>query len=152
MRRNLRPLEPGRDIFGDHLGGVREALTAGKLLAVVDDVNLEANLLRHYRKLVTDVAGADDVELGRWFDRLDVDAHLASADQSRLLREVIVQLVVHELRLPVRDGFASLPERIVLVTAAADRADQPPVGEDQHLRPDTLRSRPGGRDDGDERG
>ena len=48
-----------------------------------------------------DVAGADDVELGRRFDRLDVDVHLPAADQPGFLREVVRQLVVHQLRLAV---------------------------------------------------
>ena len=51
------------------------------------------------REVEADVAGADDVELGRRLDRLDVDVHLAAADQSGLLGEVVGQLVVHELRL-----------------------------------------------------
>ena len=70
----------------------------GELLAVVDDVDAEADLVRDAREVKADVAGADDVELGRRLDRLDVDVHLAAADQPGLLREVVVELVVHELR------------------------------------------------------
>src|SRR6185369_1413419 len=74
------------------------------------------------------------------------------ADQAGLLREVIVQLVVHELRRPAEDRLARLPERVVLVAAAADGPDDPAVTEDEHLRADALRRRPGGRHDRDERG
>ena len=70
----------------------------GELLAVVDDVHAEADLVRQPREVEADVAGADDVELGRRLDRLDVDVHLPAADQPGLLREVVVELVVHELR------------------------------------------------------
>ena len=98
-----------------------------------------------------DVAGADDVELGRRLDRLDVDVHLPAADQAGLLREVVGQFVVHELRLRARDGLARLPERVVLVAAAANRADHAAVAEDEHLGADALRRRAGGRDDRDER-
>ena len=78
---------------------VGEALAVGELLAIVDDVHPEADLVREPRQVEADVAGAEDVELGRRLDRLDVDVHLPAADQPGLLREVVVQLVVHELRL-----------------------------------------------------
>ena len=35
------------------------------------------------------MAGADDVQLGRGLDRLDVDVHLPAADEPGLLREVV---------------------------------------------------------------
>ena len=69
-----------------------------ELLAIVDDVDAEADFLREPREVEADVAGADDVELGRRLDRLDVDVHLPAADEAGLLREVVGQLVVHELR------------------------------------------------------
>ena len=77
---------------------VGKALAVGELLAVVDDVHAEADLVRELREVEADVAGADDVELGRRLDRLDVDVHLSAADQPGFLREVVVELVVHELR------------------------------------------------------
>src|SRR5262245_48772561 len=58
---------------------------------------------------------------------------------------------MNELRLPVRDGFARLPERVVFVTAAADGADDAAVGKDEHLGAHALWRRPGGGHDGDER-
>ena len=70
----------------------------GELLAIVDDVDAEADLVRQAREVEADVAGADDVELGRRLDRLDVDVHLSAADEPGLLREVVRQLVVDELR------------------------------------------------------
>ena len=48
--------------------------------------------------------------------------------------------------------LARLPERVVLVAAAADRADRAAVGEDQHLGAGALRRGAVGADDGDERG
>ena len=95
----VRPRDPRRDVVDDDLRGGREALGVRELLAVVDDVDAEADLVREPRQMEADVAGADDVQLGRRLDRLDVDVHLAAADQPGLLREVVVELVVHELRL-----------------------------------------------------
>ena len=92
-----------------------------------------------------DVPRADNVELGRRLDRLDVDAHLPAADQPGLLREVVVELVVHELRLARGDRLARLPERVVLVAPAADRADHAAVAEHEHLCADALRRRAGRR-------
>ena len=126
-------------------------LAVGELLAIVHDVHAEADLVRQPREMEADVAGADDVQLGRRLDRLDVDVHLPAADEPGLLREIVGQLVVHELRPPVGDRLARLPERVVLVAAAADRADDAAVGEDEHLRADPLRRRSGRRDDRDER-
>ncbi len=128
-----------------------EALGAGELLAVVDDVHVEADLVRHLRDEVADVSGAEDVDLWRRFDRLDEHFHLAAADEPGLLGEVVVELVLHGERAALLDGLARLPERLVLVAAAADRADRAPVGVDEHLGADALRRRAGGRHDGDER-
>ena len=47
------------------------------------------------------MAGADDVEPRRGFERIDVDVHLPSADQPVLLGEVVVELVVEQRRRPV---------------------------------------------------
>ena len=93
------------------------------------------------RQVPADVAGADDVELRRRRERIDVDVHLPSADQAVLLREVVVELVVEQRAPAGRDGFARLPERVVLVAAAADRADRAAVGEDEHLGAGPLRRR-----------
>ena len=49
------------------------------------------------------------------------------------------------------DGLARLPERVVLVAAAADGADDAAVGVDEHLRADPLRRRAVRRDDRHER-
>ena len=123
----------------------------GELLTVVDDVDSEADLVGEPREVISHVPGADDIQLGRGLDRLDVDVHLSAADEAGFLREVVGQLVVHELRPAVGDRFPGLPERVVLVAAAADRADDASVGEHQHLGPDPLRRRAGGGDNGDER-
>ena len=151
VRRQVGARDPRGDVLDDDFDGVGKTFPVRKLLAVVDDVNAEADFVRDAREMKADVAGADDVELGRGFDGLDVDVHLAAANQTGFLREVVVQLVVDELRLARRDRFARLPERVVLVTAAADRADNAAVAEDEHLGADTLRRRPDGGHDRDER-
>jgi hypothetical protein len=87
------------------------------------------------------MAGAEDDKLRRRLDRLDEHLHLPSADQSALLGEVVRQLVLHEDRLVRAQRLPRLAERIALVAAAADRANHPPVGMDQHLRADPLRRR-----------
>ena len=46
----------------------------------------------------------------------------------------------------------ALPERVVLVAAAADGADDPAVGEDEHLGAGPLRRRAVRADDGHKRG
>src|SRR5690606_39328916 len=132
-RRGLHPLGGRR---GEYLDRVREPFAVRELLAVVDDVHLEADRRRQLTELAADMSGAEDVELRRRLDRLDEDVHLPSADQPRLLGEVVAELVVDELRAPGGERLARLPERVVLVAAAADGADGPPVGEDEHLRAD----------------
>ena len=64
-----------------------------------------------------------------------------------LLDEVVVEVVLDEGRLAGGDRLARLAERVVLVAAAADRADDAAVGEDQHLGADALRRRAVGADD-----
>ena len=138
-------------MIDDDVDAFAEALRVGELLAVVHDVDAEARLVRHLRDEVADVTGAEDVDVRRRLDRLDEDFHLAAADQPGLLREVVVQLVLHAERPPRPDRLARLPERVVLVAAAADRADRPAVGVDEHLGADALRGGAGRAGDGDER-
>ena len=99
-----------------------------------------------------DVAGADDVEVRSGQERIDVDVHPAAADQAVLLREVVVQLVVDDCERPSSRAEPRLADRVVLVAAAADRADGTAVREDEHLRAGALRRRPLGADDRHERG
>ncbi len=99
-----------------------------------------------------DVAGADDVEVWRGEERIDVDVHPAAADQAVLLREIVVQLVVDDLRAAIVQGEPGLADRVVLVAAATDRSHDATVREDQHLRAGALRSGPLGANDGHERG
>ena len=130
--------------------GVRKSLAVREFLAIVHDVDAEANFVREIRERKSHMSRADHVQLGRWFNRLDVHAHLAPADEARLLREIVVELVVHELRPSIEDGFTRLPEGVVLVTTAANRSNEPSIAKHQHLRADALRRRTGRRDDGDE--
>ena len=100
---------------------------------------------------MADVSGADHVERRRGRDRVDVNLHLAAADQPGFLDEIVVEVVLDERGTPRRDRLARATERVVLVAAAADRADGAAVGEDEHLRADPLRRRADGADDRHER-
>ena len=66
---------------------------------------LEPDVGGDARQVIADVPGADDEEPRRRRERIDVHVHAASADESVLLREVVVQLVVEQRRLP--DAIAS---------------------------------------------
>ena len=134
--------EPLRDVVDDDVDALAESLRAGELLAIVDDVDPEADFVRQLRDEVADVPGAEDVDVRRRLHRLDEDFHLPSADEPGLLREVVVQLVLDVQRATVRDRLAGFPERVVLVTAAADRADRAAVRVDEHLGPNALRRGP----------
>jgi hypothetical protein len=59
---------------------------------------------------------------------------------------------VDELRPAAGDRLPGFPERIVLVAAAADGADDTAVREDEHLGADPLRRRSERRHDRHERG
>ena len=96
------------------------------------------------------MAGAEDVEIWLGLHGLDEDLHLSATDQPGLFGEVVVELVLDVHRPARLDRFARLPEGVVLVASAADRAHGAAVRVDEHLRPDALRRRAGGRGDGDE--
>jgi hypothetical protein len=99
-----------------------------------------------------DVARSDDVEVRGWEEWIDMDIHPSTANQAVLLREVVIQLVVDDLRSPVVQREAGFPDRIVLVAAPADRPHRATVGEDKHLRTGALRRGPLGADHRHERG
>ena len=46
VRRERVSRQPGRDVFGDDLGGVGKSLAVRELLAIVDDVDAEADFVR----------------------------------------------------------------------------------------------------------
>ena len=127
--------KPRWNVVDNDFGRVGKPLGVGELLAIVDDVHAEADLVSQSREVEADMPGADDVELGRRLDRLDVHVHLAAADEPGFLREVVRKLVVHELRASVGNRLASLPERVVLVAAAADGADARPSANTSILAP-----------------
>ena len=102
-------------------------------------------------QVIADVAGADDVEPRRRFERLDIDLHLAAAHQSVLLGEVVVEVVLDQCGLRDWIDFLRLPERVVLVAAAPDGAHGAAVRKDEHLCADPLRRRAIGRHDRHER-
>ena len=132
--------------------GVRKPLAVGEFLAVVDDVDAKADLVREMRQMEADVARANDVQLRRRFDRLDIDAPSGRRKSGRSparshRRARSGRAAGWRLRIASR----AFPERVVLVAPAADGADHPAVAKDQHLGADTLRRRPGGGDDRHER-
>ena len=102
--------DPGWNVVDNDLIGLRESFAIGELLAVVDHVDAEAHLVRQPREMEADMAGADDVQLGRRLDRLDIDVHLSAADEPGLLGEIVRELVVDQLRAAAEDRFARLPE------------------------------------------
>ena len=67
------------------------------------------------------------------------------------LGKVVRQLVAHSAGLARLQRLARLPQRFVLVAAAANGADDAAVGVDEHLGADALRRRAVGGDDGDQR-
>ena len=127
-------------------------LGIGKRGAVVDDVHAEAGLVRHLREVETDVAGAENVDRRRCFDRLDEHFHLAAADESCLLCEVVVEVVLDGGGLASFEDLPRLANGVVLVTAAADGADDAAIAEDEHLGADALRRGTVRRHDGHQRG
>src|SRR5262249_34699937 len=89
----------------------------------------------------------------RRFNWLDVDAHLTAANETGLLCEVVVELIVDELRSSIEDRLARLAKGVVLIAPAADGSDQPSVPKHEHLRADALRRRTGrGHDSHQRRG
>ena len=144
--------EPGRDVVDDDRRRERKALGVRERRAIVDDVHAEAGFVRHLAEVVADVAGAEDVDGGRGLDRLDEHFHLAAADQPGLFREVVVEIVLDGRRLARLQHLPRLADRVVLVAAAADGADDAAVAEDEHLRADALRRRAVRRHDGHQRG
>ena len=69
-----------------------------------------------------------------------------------LFGEVVVEVVLHGGGLARREHGPGLADGVVLVAAAADRADNAAVAKHQHLRADALRRGPVGRDDRDQGG
>ena len=132
--------------------GVGEALLVGELFPVVEHVRAKTDRVRETAEVVTDMACADHIQARRRFERLDVDLHLSAAHQAILLGEVVVQVVLDQLRLPRLDRVLGLPERVVLVAAAANGADGAAIRKHDHLCADALGRRSLGRDDRHERG
>ena len=103
-------MQPVGDRLDDDLVGAGKALAVREFLAVVDDVHAEVDLVGEAREVPADVTGADDVQARRGLERIDVDVHLPSADEAVLLREVVVELEVHE-RLAARVERLRAPSR-----------------------------------------
>src|SRR5436190_14925030 len=114
-------------------------------------MDAEAGGARDARELMADVTGAHDVELRGRFYGLDVHRHLSPANKTGLLGEIIGEIVFDEPWLAREQRFPCLPQRVVLIAAAADGAGHPSVRVHEHLRPNALRRGSLRRDDGDER-
>ena len=149
-RRQVGAVQPLRDGLDDDLGA-RKAIGVGELVAIVDDVDVEAGVGRDFGQVPADMPGPDDVQPRRGRKGIDVHVHTPAADQAVLLGEVIVELVVDERGLSGRDRLARFPEGVVLVAAAADGPDRPPVGPDEHLGARALGRRALRAHDRDER-
>ncbi len=93
---DLRAMQPFGNRLDDDRVSRRESLRVRELLAVVDDVDAKAAVDRRVRQVPADVSGANDVEARRGREGIDVDVHLTSADETVLLREIVVQFVVEE--------------------------------------------------------
>src|SRR5262245_32291357 len=117
---------------------VGEPAGVGELLAIVDDVHAEAGIRGSAGQMQTDVPAAYHVEARCGSERIDVHIHLSTANEAVFLREVVVQLVVEHRRASRGKGVTRLPERIVLIAAAADGANSTAVGKDEHLRAAAL--------------
>ena len=136
---DLRAMQPFGNRLDDDLVSLRESLAFANFSRSSTTWTRKPAVDRRVRQVPADVAGADDVEARRGREGIDVDVHLTAADETVLLREIVVQFVVEE-RLPAgRDRVARLQAGVVLVAAAADRADRAAVREDQHLGAGPLR-------------
>ena len=137
--RQVGVLEPGGDVIHHAVHRVREPLGIGELLPVIDNMEPKSRSRSNLSQMLRHVAGADEVELRRCLERVDVDLHLASANESRLLRKVVVQFVPRNQRLARLERLPRLPERVVLIAAAADCPHRPAISVDQHLGANALR-------------
>ena len=138
-RRNLGAMQPVGDGLDDDVVGAGKALAVSEFFAVVDDVHAKVNRVGEAGEVPPDVTGADDVQARRGLERIDVDVHLSSADEAVLLREVVVELEVHEHLSARVEDFSRLEAGFVLVAAAADRADRAAIRKHQHLGAGALR-------------
>ena len=132
-------MQPVGDGLDDDVVGAGKALAVREFFAVVDDVHAKVNRVGEAGEVPPDVTGADDVQARRGLERIDVDVHLSSADEAVLLREVVVELEVHEHLSARVEDFSRLEAGFVLVAAAADRADGAAVRKHQHLGAGALR-------------
>jgi hypothetical protein len=133
--RNLRLVQPVWNRIDDHFVGVGKPFRVGELLAIVENMDAEARRTCDSRQLVTDVPGAHDVKLRGRFNGLDIHRHLSPANETRLLREIIGEIVLDEPRLPREQRFPRFAECVVLVAAAADGARIRPSGYTSILAP-----------------
>ena len=150
--RQVGAVKPAADVIDDDAVGEWKPLVARELLAIVHDVDAEAGVGGRAREVEADVARADDVERWRRGDRIDVDLHLAAADEPRLLDEVVVQIVLDQRGCAGGDRLSRPAKRIGLVAAAADGTHGPAVGIHEHLRAGALRRGAAGPHDRDECG
>ncbi len=56
-------VDPRRNGFNDDVDAFAKSFGVGELFPVVDDVHTEADVVRHLRDPITDVAGAEDVDI-----------------------------------------------------------------------------------------
>ena len=133
-------MQPFGNRLDDHFGA-GEALSVGKFLPVVDDVDSKAHIAGDSREVMAHVSSTNDEQPRRGCQRVDMHVHASTANQSVLLREVVVQLVMEQLRASGRQGLPGFPEGSVFVAPTTDRSERAAIGPHQHLRARSLRRR-----------
>src|SRR5712691_2021684 len=123
----------GREVFDHQKVHVREALAVGELDPVIGDLHAEARRRGHAGQRLGHVPGAEEAQGRSPLDGLDEHLHPAATDQPVLAGLVRRQVVRGHLGLAGFDGLARAPRHLGLDAATADRADDPPVGVDEHL-------------------
>ena len=159
-RRQLIVLQPGRNVLDDDVDALAESFLAGELLAVVDDVDAEAGVVRHAGDVVTHVSGAEDEESRIVVDHFHVELHDPAAGGKlpplleRDLDETACQapdaaaefgLAVSALQMlqvyvTVANGGMYKPPRLVEATIDADgqRRELPAAEGRRVISPDTA--------------
>jgi hypothetical protein len=135
--------QPGKDVghLACQVGRGEAVARGGRLLRVrIDQGDGEPGLARRPGQGLADVPGADGDQLRRESDRLDIDLHLAAADEAVLLGELEGELGEVPPASQTGRGHVSASIR----PPPRPRSSRP---ADQHLGPGLARRRTGAVDD-----
>ncbi len=61
VRREIRAIDPGRNVVDDDFDRLRKPLAVGEFLAVVDDVDAKTDVGGEAAEMKANMAGTDDV-------------------------------------------------------------------------------------------